>query len=79
LFKCAAEKNDDDWEPLTNHHLEIRGMEKILVSVADATQMIGLGKTSLYELMNQGKLETRKIGNRRLILVSSLRQLADAA
>lgn len=54
-------------------------MEAILVSVAEATQMIGLGKTTIYELIGEGKLQTRKIGNRRLILVSSLRELAAAA
>ncbi len=33
----------------------------------------GLGKTTLYEAMADGRLETRKVGRKRLILFRSLR------
>lgn len=52
-------------------------MEAILVSVADAARMLGIGKTNLYSLLADGKLETRVLGRRRLIKVSSIRAFAD--
>ncbi len=42
-------------------------MEKLLVSIADAGQVLSLGRTSIYDLMRSGELETRKMGRRRLI------------
>lgn len=54
-------------------------MEPIFVSIAEAQRMLGLGKTSLYSLIAEKKLETKQIGRRRLVLVSSLRQFAEAA
>lgn len=54
-------------------------MDPIFVSIADAQRMLGLGKTSLYSLIADNKLETKQIGRRRLVVVSSIRQFADAA
>jgi excisionase family DNA binding protein len=40
----------------------------------------GIGRTNLYALLSQGKLESVKIGKRRLVRVSSIHALiADAA
>lgn len=50
--------------------------EPLLVSVKEATRVIGLGKTRLYELIDAGTIETVRIGGRRLVKVSSLRRLA---
>ncbi len=51
-------------------------MEPIFVSIADACNALSIGRTSLYELINDGTLETRKMGRRRLVLAASLRRLA---
>jgi len=51
-------------------------MEPIFVSVEDAAKALSVGRTSLYELIRSGALESRKMGRRRLILASSLRRLA---
>ena len=53
-------------------------MTKITATVKEACQMSGLGKTKLYELMSQGKLETTTVGRRRLVKVESLRALVAA-
>lgn len=45
----------------------------ITVTVKDACQMSGLGKTKLYELIGNGTIETTTIGRRRLINVDSLK------
>lgn len=47
----------------------------IAVTVKDATRMSGLGRTKLYELLGTGVLKSRRIGTRRLILVSSIERL----
>lgn len=52
-------------------------MEKLLVSITDAAKALSLGRTSVYELMRSGQLETRKMGRRRLITAESLRRLVD--
>lgn len=51
-------------------------MEKLLVSITDAAKALSLGRTSIYELMRSGALETRKMG-RRLITADSLRRLVE--
>ena len=52
-------------------------MEPIALSVSDAVKASGLGKTTLYEAMADGRLETRKVGRKRLILTRSLRRLIE--
>ena len=43
--------------------------------VATASRVSTIGKTRLYELMAEGRLESRRIGRRRVILADSLRAL----
>ncbi len=51
-------------------------MEPLFVSINEAAKSLNLGRTSTYSLINEGKLETRKIGRRRLVTVASIRRLA---
>ena len=51
-------------------------MEPLLVSIADAAKALSIGRTSVYELINSGALETRKMGRRRLVTVASIKRLA---
>ena len=48
-------------------------MEKLLATIPEACQATGHGRSFLYELISEGKLETVKSGKRRLIVVESLR------
>lgn len=43
-----------------------------LVSIKDTSSLLGLGKTTLYAMIKEGRLQTRQIGNRRLVLRSSI-------
>lgn len=52
-------------------------METLLVSITDAAKALSLGRTSIYELIRTGELETRKMGRRRLVTSASLRLLVD--
>jgi predicted DNA-binding transcriptional regulator AlpA len=44
----------------------------IAVTIPDAVAMSGIGRTSLYKLIGEGKLRPRKLGRRALILVDEL-------
>ena len=47
-------------------------MQKIAVTISEATERTGIGRTSLYKLFSIGKLTPRKLGKRTLILVEEL-------
>ena len=49
--------------------------EPLAYSIADACRVSSLGRTRLYQLIGEGRLETRKIGKRTLIPAASLRAL----
>lgn len=50
-------------------------IEPIAVSVPDAARMISLSRSRTYELVADGTIKTKMIGSRRVVLVSSLREL----
>lgn len=54
-------------------------MDIIAVSINDAARALGLGRTSIYSLINEGKLEARKLGRRTLVTTESIRALIDGA
>ena len=43
----------------------------------EACRLTGLGLTRIYELLNSGDLESRKLGRARLVSVSSIERLGD--
>lgn len=45
----------------------------------DAAQALSLGRTSIYKLIREGRLETVKLGRRTLITVASIRALIASA
>lgn len=47
--------------------------DPITCSIAMAVEMSGLSRSYLYQLINDRKINTRKLGRRRLVLVDSLR------
>jgi excisionase family DNA binding protein len=51
-------------------------MEAYLISIPDAAVALGLGRSKIYELIGEGKLEAVSIGRRRLVRVDSVRALA---
>lgn len=54
-------------------------MEPITVTVEGAKKALGLGHTKIYELIGAGRLQTIKVGRRRLIKTESIRALVDQA
>ena len=51
-------------------------MEPILCGIVEASKALGIGRTKVYELIDDGKLEKIKIGRRSVITVKSIRLLA---
>jgi excisionase family DNA binding protein len=52
-------------------------MDPIATSINDAAKALSLGRTSIYALIREGRLETLKLGRRTLVKVASIRQLLD--
>lgn len=53
-------------------------MNKISVTIPEAIQMTGIGRSSLYKLFNEGRITPRKLGKRVLILVEELERFIKA-
>jgi excisionase family DNA binding protein len=51
-------------------------LQPMLCSIMDAAKALGLGRSKLYELISEGRLDTVTIGRRRLVRVNSVRELA---
>jgi len=51
----------------------------MLTSVNAACETLNVGRTSLYGLINSGRLDTVKLGRRTLIKVSSIKALIGEA
>ena len=54
-------------------------MQPIVTSINDAAKALSLGRTSIYALIRQGRLEAVKMGRRRLVKVESIRRLVENA
>jgi excisionase family DNA binding protein len=52
-------------------------MEPITTSINDAAKALSLGRTSIYALIREGRLETIKLGRRTLVRIASIRRLLD--
>ena len=46
-----------------------------LLAIKQAIYELGISRTALYELINDGKLKTLKIGRRRLIPIEAIEEL----
>lgn len=54
-------------------------MEPVALSVAETAKSLSLGRTSIYALIKERKLDTVKIGRRTLVKMDSIRRLIDGA
>lgn len=52
-------------------------MEQVTTSINDTARALGLGRTSVYVLIREGRLETIKLGRRTLVKVDSIRRLLE--
>jgi excisionase family DNA binding protein len=52
-------------------------VEPIAASINDTAKALSLGRTSIYALIREGKLDAFKLGRRTLIKVDSIRRLLE--
>ena len=50
-------------------------MEPLAVSINDTAKALSLGRTSIYAMIADGRLEAFKLGRRTLVRAESIRQL----
>lgn len=54
-------------------------MEPLVASITDTAKALGVGRTSVYSMIADGRLETVKLGSRRLVKTESIRRLIENA
>lgn len=52
-------------------------MDKLAYSINETAKALSLGRTSVYALIAEGRLETFRLGTRRLVKAESVRRLVD--
>lgn len=89
IGKCPLANNAVRWRPLESKEHKVnltspqrlanlgQPLEPLAYSIAEACRVSSLGRTRVYQLINEGKLQVRKIGKRTLIPAASLRALID--
>lgn len=53
-----------------------QSIEPINASILEAAKALGVGRSTIYELLNNRKLQSVKIGTRRLVTTASIRAFA---
>jgi len=56
-------------------HAELHRAKPLTVTVAMAREISGLGNTTIWALIKAGKLESTRVGTRRLVIYRSLERL----
>lgn len=52
-------------------------MEKFAYSINETSRALSMGRTSIYAMISDGRLEAFKLGRRTLIKADSIRRLVD--
>jgi excisionase family DNA binding protein len=59
-------------------NIMVQQIEPLAVNINEACRLLGIGRTSLYALVKEGRLELRRIGSS-VITLRSIRRLVDEA
>jgi excisionase family DNA binding protein len=52
-------------------------MDKLAYSINETARALGLGRTSIYAMIADGRLEAFKLGRRTLVKAESIRRLVE--
>ena len=53
-------------------------IERIWVDVDDAIRLSGIGRTTVYKLIHEGRLVSTTVGRKRIISVKSIERLGES-
>lgn len=53
-------------------------MEPLALSINDTARTLGLGRTSIYAMIADGRLDAFRLGRRRLVRMDSIKRLIAA-
>lgn len=56
-------------------HRVQEGAQPLAVTVKTACKLVGVGNTTMWALIKQGRVKTARIGRRRLVIYASLEAL----
>jgi excisionase family DNA binding protein len=84
-FEGTGHQDDDDWsdgrpsrEQLLNFgETSSLGNRTLLVTVEEAARLLGIGRTTMFELIGSGDVKSVRLGRRRLIARKSLESFVD--
>lgn len=51
--------------------------DQILCSVIEASKMLGVGRTKIYDMLAKGQIQSMRIGSRRLVKMESIKALTE--
>lgn len=74
-FDRREHQDDDDWSNGAPG-LE-QGNRTLLVTVEEAARLLGVGRTTMFELIGNGNVKSVRLGRRRLIARKSLESFVD--
>ncbi|MHB8827134.1 MAG: excisionase family DNA-binding protein [Acidimicrobiales bacterium] len=49
----------------------------MLLKVEDAARLLGVGRTTFFELISQGRIQTVRVGRRRLVVRAGLERFVE--
>ena len=52
-------------------------MERLLLTIGEAAEMLGVGRSQVYRLISDGQLTSVKIGRSRRVSVAAIRRFVD--
>lgn len=82
-------QDDDDWyngvpgrerlitEVNTSGRLTSDAIQTLLVTVEEAARLLGIGRTTMFELIARGNVKSVRLGRRRLIARKSLESFVE--
>jgi excisionase family DNA binding protein len=53
-------------------------VNRLLHSISETTELLGVGRTLIYSLIARGQLDRVKLGNRAMVTRASIQRLIDA-
>ncbi len=61
----------------TSHAKSLPAEPALLLKVEDAARLLGVGRTTLFELIGEGRIQTVRLGRRRLVVRAGLERFVE--